>query len=89
MWEKVVIEAGTEVAQSQGCSLMTNKDSYEPLWREAGLPLDAKVYTGKDSDGNHVFYFNELACEIGKGVLDRFKAMECDEPNFDGLKLLK
>ena len=48
MWKKVVIEAGTEFAQSQGCSLMTNKDSYELAWKNAGLPLDAQVYTGEN-----------------------------------------
>lgn len=89
MWKKVVIEANTGYAQSQGESLMTNKGSYEPAWRAAGLPADAKVYTGKDANGNHVFYFNTLASEIGKDILATFKAVECEEPDLNGLKLLK
>ena len=89
MWKKVVIEAGNGIEQVQGGSLMTDKGGYEPAWRAAGLPMDSKVYAGTDADGNHVFYFNKPDCEIGKDVLARFDAVECDEPNLEGLKLIK
>jgi hypothetical protein len=89
MWHKVVISAGTGIEQVQGASLMSDKGGYEPAWRTAGLPMDAEVYSGKDANGDYIFYFNPLATKIGKEVLAKFDAVECEKPEIEGLKFLR
>lgn len=88
VWHRVVIKAGTEFENIEGAGLISNKGSYVPSWREAGMPAEAKVFQGKNIAGDHVFIFNPTASIIGKDVLGRFKAIPCTEPDLTGFQLL-
>ena len=83
-WSQVVIKTAAGFEYLEVAVLISNKGGYVPAWRAAGMPAQAKVYEGRDADGNPVFYFNPAASTIAGELLSAFDAVACDQPDLTG-----
>ena len=87
LWNQVVI-LKSDIADA---SITALRDKYDATLRaeiEANrIPETALVAYGKDSAGNHVFYFSPAAVAIASaaGILSEFGGTDLpNEPNLDG-----
>ena len=58
-------------------------------YRAAGMPVEARVYHGQSTSGDHIYYLSPVASSVAREALDAFSAVRCEiEPDVDGLRLV-
>jgi hypothetical protein len=87
LWNQVVI-LKSDIADA---SITALRDKYDAALRAeieaTGIQENALVAYGKDSAGNHVFYFSPAAVSIASaaGILSEFGGIDLpNEPNLNG-----